>query len=87
MAFAYNKNTGKPVVGTYEMVPARADIMDGSFKLGEDGELEFDYAGESKMFWDGQETQCNDKGRMIFLDEDGNELTVDDIELSDEERT
>lgn len=87
--YAYNKNTGKPILGTYEMIPGRAEIKDGSFKLNEDGtDLEYEHAGETEVFWDGQITQSDDglEGRTIFLDEDGNELTIDDIELSNEER-
>lgn len=85
--YAYNKKTGLPILGTYEMVPARAETTDGSFRLNEDGtELEYEHAGETEMFWDGQDTQSDAKGRTIFLDSDGQEVTIDEIELTEEER-
>jgi len=81
--FAYAPN-GSPILGTLENLTGRAEIRDGSFRM-EDGALAFDHAGETEVFWDGQETVSRD-GKTVFLAADGNEVLEDQIVLEDKER-
>jgi len=77
---AYAPN-GEPICGTYERITGRADTVEDSFTRKPDGTLDFDHAGYTEVFWDGQETVTNNKGQIIFLDAEGNEWTEDQIEL------
>jgi hypothetical protein len=76
--------TGSPILGSYEMCPARAEILPNSFERDPaTGELTYDHAGGSEMFWDAMETVTRN-GKVVFLDEDGEEWTEDQIELREE---
>lgn len=80
---AYAPN-GLPILGTYEMCPARAETVHDSFERDPvTGELTYDHEGGSEMFWDAMETQTR-AGKVVFLDEDGNEWTEDQLVLRDE---
>ena len=61
---------GKEIIGTEERIPGTAHIINSKIEKQDDGTFEFDYEGETKVFWDGQETRyaC---GQRIFTDEDG----------------
>jgi hypothetical protein len=42
------------------------------------------YTGETEMFWDDQETIERD-GKVIFVDEQGEEWTFDELVLAEDE--
>lgn len=75
---------GKLIVGTLESLIAQADIEVDSFSKDENGELEFDYTGNSDVSWDTQETYCEGDER-IFVDEGGETWKESEIKLVDPE--
>jgi hypothetical protein len=75
---------GLRILGTKEIISGRAEISDGSYKRDADGNLTYDYAGETEIFWDEQKTVEQD-GKEVFLDEDGGEWTADQITLEEDE--
>lgn len=62
---------GLLIEGTAEWTPGTALLSDVTRQS--DGTLDYDYEGETKMFWDGQITERNRHGETIFVDSDGNE--------------
>jgi hypothetical protein len=73
--------TGSPILGTLEHLPARAEIK--VFWRNAQGELEWDYAGETEVFWNGQETRHDDKGHVLFFDEANDAWTEDDLTFTE----
>lgn len=65
-----NAPNGLPIVGTLEICPCRSTIA--QFWRLDDGTLDFDYSGNSEMFYDEQRIVERDSQR-VFLDEEGNE--------------
>lgn len=69
---------GEEVQGVYERVSCAAAI-DGITLDKEDsdrpGGIDFEYAGDSKVFWDGQEPEYNAKGEYQFITQEGDELS------------
>lgn len=69
---------GEEVQGVYESVTCAAYI-DGITLDKEDsqrpGGIDFEYAGDSKVFWDGQEPEYNAKGEYQFITQEGDELS------------
>lgn len=80
-AFAPN---GLEILGTYEMCPCRAEITQGSFKREADGSIEFDYYGETEMFYDAQKIVKKD-GECLYLDSDGNEWKESELVLREDD--
>lgn len=76
---------GSPILGTLETVTARAEIADGSFYRKPDGSLGFEWGGETKVFWDDQETVWRD-GQAIYLAADGSEVPENEIVLVGEDQ-
>ena len=74
---------GKEIMGTLEVIHGQAGIMPGTIKRNDDGTFDFDYDGDTEMFWDEQRTKT-EEGQRIFLDEDGNEWYERDLVLRDE---
>ena len=61
---------GSDILGTLDSVPGVAVIQ--SFDRDpETGALTWDYAGETKMDWDGQTPQTDAAGEILFVAEDG----------------
>lgn len=80
----YVKTTGALIIGTLENITGRAEI--GSVVPAAPGvEPEINWEGGTEIFWDGQMTARDDKGRKIYLDRDGNEYTIDALEVREEE--
>ena len=79
---AYAPN-GAQIIGTAELTPGTALTMDDSFERDASGSISYDYAGETKMHWDGQET-IERNGKVVLIDENGEEWTEDQIELRNE---
>ena len=74
---AINKTTGALIEGVLERVQGRAGITDVRRKPG--GPLEYEHNGETKFFYDESETMTDEKGSVIFLDENGEEVCEDNI--------
>lgn len=82
---AYAPN-GMPILGTLERIEGRAEIQEGSFTR-KRGKLTFEWQGGTEVFWDGQRTvEKKRKGELVkvFLDEEGNEWTEDQITVREE---
>lgn len=74
------KNTR--IIGTCETIPGCAIIQDP--KLAEDGRFEFEYSGETKCYWNGQNTiELN--GERVFQDDLGNEFVESQLRVMSEE--
>ena len=72
---------GHPIIGTYDLIPGCALVRD--FSITADG-LEPEYAGETKVYWDGQTTDTNEKGEKFYQCSNGDawtesELTFEEI--------
>ncbi len=74
---------GEEITGTLEKLEGRANIRFTRPGEGEEdeGHVSFDWTGDTEIFWDGQETDRNDKGQRIFLDHEGNTWTEDQLSL------
>jgi hypothetical protein len=75
---------GTPITGTLERLSGEALVDPESFSRKEDGTLVYDHAGETVVFWDGQETEKRG-GKVVFVDDGGDEWTEDQIVLSEDE--
>lgn len=77
----YVKGTDIEIVGTLERITGVAVIAHARG----DSLTDPTYAGDTRVWWDEQRTIKDDQGRPIYVDEDGCERTVDDIEWRDDE--
>jgi len=89
-AFAPN---GSEILGTYEMVPARAEIayfMKGGEIAAEgsmDNGVDWEWQGGTELFWDGSQTQERVRKLgaiekwVVYLANDGEEYTVDQLDF------
>ena len=59
---------GAEIIGTYEMIPGCAGILDVT--RSKDGEFEVEHDGNTEVWWNGQDTQTDGNNR-IFVDETG----------------
>ena len=87
---ARNRNTGAAIIGTLERMTGRGEIVADSFKFDANGRLSadpepFDWQGGTEIFYDEQSTAKDAQGRSIYLDDNGDECTIDDIEPMPEE--
>ena len=80
--YAINKLTGARIRGTYERLHGVAEAAEGSFRRAANGNIEFDYAGETEVFWD-DSTIVERGGKFVYLDEHGHDITQDNIILVD----
>ena len=77
---ARNKRTGSPVLGTLEELKGRANHEHDKYRRTPDGGLEYECDGLATVFWDDQRTVTRDD-KPVFVDDNGAELTADEIEL------
>jgi hypothetical protein len=70
---------GSEIKGTLETLSGCAL----AYEFDETGEP--NYQGETEIWWDEQKTVTNDKGQMLYLDEDGNEWTWDQLTPLDDD--
>ena len=76
------KSTGAEILGTYETVTARAEIAYFMAAEGFDGSgVGYEHAGGSEVFWDGMETVTRPNGRIVYLCENGDEWTADQLDF------
>lgn len=74
----YRAPNGSPIVGTAETVLATAWIS------GIDDEGFPEYSGSSEIHWDTQETNTRG-GKLLFVDDSGEEWTFDQLEKIDDQ--
>lgn len=74
----YVSPDGLPIVGTLETVKGCANLT----TINDDGTPNYD--GSTKVYWDEQVTVQRD-GKRVFLDEDGNEWTFDQLKVEEEQ--
>jgi len=70
--------TGIPILGTLEKMTGCALVSHAT--RNPDGSLEFEYEGETKIYWDDQQTVTRN-GQTIWLDEDGGEWPASTLVL------
>lgn len=73
---------GRAITGTLERVYGNA-LLSGATR-NPDGSLEFDYEGETKIWWDGQ-LSVREGGQLVFLDENCNEVPESEVLLVPED--
>ena len=84
MAKAFSKTTGRQIIGTAETIPGCAYIDPESFTFGPDGRIvDFDYAGDTKVYWDGQETVKGANRWRTFIDSHHDEVCESDVTALD----
>ncbi|THK33458.1 hypothetical protein EHS39_36220 [Ensifer sp. MPMI2T] len=74
----YKSPNGSPIVGTAEKILATANITG----INPDGTP--NYEGGSDIHWDTQKALVRD-GKILFVDEDGDEWTFDQLVLVEED--
>lgn len=74
----YLSPNGSPIIGTLERLSGRAEISDIDPTTGEP-----EYSGSTAIFYDDQETVRRD-GKIVFLDDGGDEWTFDQLVLAEE---
>lgn len=79
MKQAFVKDSDIQIVGTLERLTGRGEISGFG-----DTFADVEWQGSTEVFWDEQKTVQRD-GKDIYLDEDGNEYTEDQLELRDDE--
>lgn len=78
---AIDRRTGKRIVGTSDTVLCCAWINPDSFEKNPDGSLEFDFDGETKIYYDTQEQITGPDRVRMFQDEDANDVPETEIVL------
>ncbi len=82
--YAINRNNRLPIVATVERIYGHASLeSDGFERNAESGKIKHVHGGETKMFWDSSETIV-EKGHVLYVDDEGNKVTADQIDLVDE---
>ena len=76
--------TGVAIRGTLDQVPGCALLDPESARRNDTGALEFEYEGETTIFWNDQTTQRRD-GERLFVDESDNVWRESQLELRDSE--
>jgi hypothetical protein len=75
--------TGAEITGTLEVVKGTCGVM--AWSRDADGSLSFDYDGTgTEVDWDSQKTVTRE-GKRVFVDENGQEWTEDQIELVEDD--
>jgi hypothetical protein len=69
-------NPAIEIAGTLERLSGIATIGEGRIEA--DGSVDFDYVGETTVWWDEQRT-AQRKGQRVFVDENGMEVLETDV--------
>lgn len=75
---------GTEIIGTLEKVYGWAGIINDSLKREEDGTFDFDYDGETRIYWEGQRT-VEREGERVFVDDLGDEFLESQLKLVEDE--
>lgn len=78
----YTKS-GTRIRGTLEQLKGVAEVL--GFEQLPDGTIEPEWEGYTELWWDEQRTVKNAQGKHIYVDEDGDEYTLDELELREDE--
>ena len=83
--YAINRKNKLPIVATVERIHGHASLeSDGFERDAETGAINHAHGdGGTKMFWDSSETMT-ENGHTLYVDDDGNEVTADQVDLVDE---
>lgn len=76
--------TGKLIQGTSDDVLCVAYVSPDSYRRKADGSLDWDWEGETKVYWDTQETKRDPNGELLWTDEDGIDWPTSQLILRDE---
>lgn len=68
---------GTRIIGTYDTIPGVALIL-GAIRT-DNGDLDPDYVGETEVIWDGQETETDDEGFRLWVDENYKLYRTDEL--------
>lgn len=93
MAKLYAPDGETPIVGTFERVPGCALLINDGITRNSDGTFEFDYEGETNIYWDEQVTvlrRPEDASKAaapqrVFVDEDGDGWLESELILREDE--
>jgi hypothetical protein len=77
----YTKS-GKRIRGTLEQVRGVANVI--GFDELPNGSIEPEYEGGTDIWWDEQRTVKDEDGKTIYVDADGDEHTIDNLEVREE---
>ena len=69
-------NPAVEIAGTLERLAGIATIDEG--RIDADGSVDFDYSGETTVWWDDQRT-VQRQGQRVFIDENGMEVLETDV--------
>ena len=81
---ARNKETKSPIVGTLEELTACSDTVHNGFGVDGDRKVTYAHEGTTGIHWQGQTTVFLE-GDVVFLDEDGVQVSGDLVEVYSEE--
>lgn len=70
---------GKLIIGTSELITGMARVEG----FDEDGAPVF--SGRTEVYWDDQKTKCGADGKIVVFDEDGNEHSIADCNVIEEQ--
>jgi len=76
---------GIRIRGTFEHLCGCAAISNpGDIRRAADGTYEFDYQGDTEIYWDDQET-AHRRGERVCIDEEGNQFRESELRLVPED--
>ncbi len=78
MKIPVNKETRSPIKGTLEKITGCCGFS--SCERAADGSINYEHDGETEVYWDDQETATDVMNRIIYLDDDGAEVTANQID-------
>ena len=71
----YRAPNGLLIVGSADIVSCTANLQ--GFHVDDNGTLEPSWSGDTTIHWDSQYTKCDNGGQHWYVDEEGNEWTLD----------
>lgn len=72
---------GVPIIGTFEALPGVAAVAENSWRMDSHGGVEFDYAGDTDVWWDDQRTVQNEDGKLVLVDAQNNFWLMSDCQF------
>jgi len=73
------------IIGTLEALAGCTGILDESITPKPDGGFDFDYSGDTRVYWDGQVTveraDAHGNPQRVFLDQHGDEFLESELRL------
>ena len=81
---ARNRTTKAAITGTLETIQGRCVLIEDAFRRDDDGRIVHAQEGGTEMFWDSSTQMVDANGHRIYLDENGDAVAENEIELYDE---